>query len=131
MNKFNYPQANEPEKVGSYDGHACSGGGFFYDEVLEYRVWCHPEGGAPDKFNGDDYFYAFNSFEEALDLSKITKGAEEPLVLVKQLEWVNEPEPGVYIHEKTERITEWLPAWLEDGPRKEGDVESLVAKSKK
>jgi hypothetical protein len=31
-----------PEKVGSYSAVAKAGGGFVWDEVLEYRVWFHP-----------------------------------------------------------------------------------------
>ena len=38
-----------------------SGGGYFYDEVLEYRVWVHPERGGPDHHEGEDYFHAFHN----------------------------------------------------------------------
>ena len=33
-------------RVGSFPAATKSGGGYFYDEVLEYRVWLHPERGA-------------------------------------------------------------------------------------
>ncbi len=121
-----YPKAKAPEMVGEYDAIAHSGGGYFYDEVLEYRVWCHPEDGAPDEVDGEDYFYTFETFEEALEVSESIEGAEDPLVLVRQLEWVNEPEEGEYLHEKGERLTEWLPEWLLDGPRKPGDIEKFL-----
>ena len=102
----NFPPAVVPTKVGEYPALTKSGGGFLYDDVLEYRVWCHPEAGAPDERDGEDYFFAFASYDDALAYAKTTPGAEEPLVLVRQIEHVDEPEPGVFIHVKTERITE-------------------------
>lgn len=126
-----YPPAIDPAQVGEYPALSKSGGGYFYDHVLEYRVWCHPEQGAPDDNDGDDYFYAFTTFDEALEFSQSTKGAEQPLVLVRQLEWINEPQTGQFIHEKGERITEWQVKWLTDGPRKPVDIPNFIAKSKK
>lgn len=104
-----YPPAIDPDRVGQYDAHCFSGGGYFYDEVLEYRVWCHPERGAPDEADGSDYFHTFATYAEALAFAEHTAGAEEPLVLVRQREYINEPQPGVYQHCCGERITEWLP----------------------
>ena len=76
MNTENiYPDAIDPEMVGEYDAACFSGGGYFYDHVLEYRVWCHPERGAEDIYQGDDYFYAFATFAEALAYSQQTAGA--------------------------------------------------------
>lgn len=103
---MNYPPAINPNKVGTYPALVKSGGGYFYDEVLEYRVWIHGH-------KGSDRFHAFSTYEEALEFSQKTKGAEQPLVLVLQKEHINEPEPGVYEHIKEERLTEWLPEWLE------------------
>jgi hypothetical protein len=40
--KTNYPNVINPSKVGTYPALVKSGGGYFYDEVLEYRVWVHP-----------------------------------------------------------------------------------------
>jgi hypothetical protein len=126
-----YPDAVDPSKVGSYPALVKSGGGFFYDEILEYRVWCHPEQGAPPQYgDGDDYFYSFPSYDEAMAFHDKTKGSEMPLVLVRQRECVDEPEPGKYEHVKEERRTEWQCEWLRDGPRKPGDIEDLLKKSK-
>ena len=72
-----------------------------WDEVLEYRVWCHPGGGRPD------FFRPFETYESALAFSNETLGAERPLVLVLQREYIDEPSPGEYLHVKQERITEW------------------------
>lgn len=102
-----YPAVLDPSAVGEYDARSGSGGGYVWDEVLEYRVWCHPERGAPDKAQGSDYYYAFASFHEALEFSKQTRGAEDPLALVLQREYIEEPQPGVYLHVKKPRITEW------------------------
>jgi hypothetical protein len=123
---MSYPAAVDPDKVGAYPALAKSGGGYFYDQVLEYRVWCHPERGAPDECDGEDYYYAFRSFSEASDFSNSTAGTEEPLVLIRQIEWINEPEKGVFLHERGERIAEWRVEWLNRGPRKPGDIEAFI-----
>lgn len=107
MEPKRYPPVVAQDLVGTYDAHACAGGGFVWDAVLEYRVWCHPERGAPDEFNGDDYYYAFGSYDEALEFADRTTGAEKPIALILQLEHINEPEPGIYEHVTTKRITEW------------------------
>jgi putative acetyltransferase len=52
-----YPLAIDPNRVGSYASATKSGGGYFYDEVLEYRVWI--ENGATQRNGGDDNFAAF------------------------------------------------------------------------
>lgn len=112
-----YPAAVHPEKVGSYPASAGAGGGFVWDEVLEYRVWCHPDGGAPDEADGADYFHAFATYQEALEFSRQVRGAEEPLALILQREFIEEPTPGRYQHVKKERITEW-PVELLSRPRR-------------
>ena len=124
-----FPPAIDTNEVGKYPALAKSGAGHFFDHVLEYRVWCHPEDGAPDEAEGQDYFHAFATYERALNFSKATTGAEEPLVLVRQLEWIDEPEDGVLVHERGERITEWRVEWLESGPRKPGDIEATILNS--
>jgi hypothetical protein len=121
-----YPKAVEAEKVGEYPALAKSGAGYFYDDVLEYRVWCHPERGAPDEFEGEDYYYAFEAYEEALAFSEATPGCEPPLVLIRQLEWINEPEPGTFIHEKGERIAEWQVQWLAAGKRQRDSIPAFL-----
>ena len=115
--KLKYPPAIDPEMVGEYPALAKSGGGFFYDDVLEYRVWIHPEVGGEDQCRGDDYYYAFATFEEAFEFSRDTPGAEKPLALVRQLEHINEPEPGEYVHVKGERIAEWRTEWIATSKR--------------
>ena len=102
-----YPDAVDPSLVGTYPAAAHSGGGYVWDAVLEYRVWCHPEGGAPDLDEGGDYYYSFSTYQEALDFSESKPGTEEPLALVLQEEFISEPEPGRYVHMKKRRVTEW------------------------
>lgn len=104
---MNYPDVLDPSLVGSYPASAKAGGGFVWDAVLEYRVWCHPEHGAPDEADGQDYFYVFATYAAALDFSRGTEGAEEPLALVLQEEYIDEPESGQYLHVKERRVTEW------------------------
>jgi hypothetical protein len=127
MSKF--PKAIKPEMVGEYDAFCHSGGGYFYDEVLEYRVWCHPADGAPDDFEDGDYYYPFETYEEALAFSESRAGAEKPLVLIKQLEHVNEPEEGIFFHVKAERITEWQVQWLEDSKRQPDSIVKFLAEN--
>lgn len=122
-----YPDSIDKDLVGTYPANTKSGGGYFYDCVLEYRVWCRPWKGAPDEFDGEIYYYAFHSFQEAKEFSDVTKGSEEPLVLVKQLEWINEPESGKYTHEVGERLTEWRVEWLEGGPRTDCSIPEFLA----
>jgi hypothetical protein len=54
---MSYPAVMNAELVGTYEPSAYAGGGFVWDEVLEYRVWCLPECGAPDVADGSDYDY--------------------------------------------------------------------------
>jgi hypothetical protein len=124
---MSYPDVVDPEKVGSYPALAGAGGGFVWDEVLEYRVWRHPEDGAPDEDDGSDYFYCFASYAEALAFSQQTKGAEEPLALILQREYISEPEPGQYIHMKEERITEWPVEFLGRPRRTERTIPNFLA----
>lgn len=75
--------------------------------MLEYRVWCHPEDGAEDLHDGSDYFEVFADFPSALSFSERTRGAERPLALVLQREYIDEPTPGTYRHVRRQRVTEW------------------------
>jgi putative acetyltransferase len=107
MDERGYPVVFDPAKVGTYSPHSKAGGGLVWDEVLEYRVWCHPEQGAEGVDDGSDYYFAFDNFPEALEFSQVTIGAEKPLALILQREYINEPESGHYVHVKEERMTEW------------------------
>lgn len=65
-----YPDVLNKNMVGKYPASVNLGGGYVWDDVLEYRVWCSPENGASNLENGNDYYYAFSSYEEALKFSK-------------------------------------------------------------
>jgi len=71
------------------------------------RVWGHPERGASDLGEGSDYYYAYATYAEALAFSQGIEGAEAPLALVRQIEYIEEPNQGEYRHVKEVRITEW------------------------
>ena len=122
-----YPNAIEPARVGSYPARAGAGGGYVWDEVLEYRVWRHPERRAPDQHDGNDYYLAFANYAEALENSRKTPGAEEPLALVLQREYINEPEPGRYVHVTTERIVEWPIEFLQRPRRSASTITDFLA----
>jgi hypothetical protein len=106
------PPAVDASLVGTYPAAANAGGGFVWDAVLEYRVWCHPERGAPDEAEGSDYFYAFATYPEALEFSEQRVGSEDPIALVLQEEYIDEPEPGRYVHVKERRVAEWPATFL-------------------
>lgn len=127
MSEPHYPDATDPTRVGTYDALAHSGGGYTWDGVLEYRVWMHPERGAPDRFNGQDYFASFASYAEACEFFEANPGCEEPLALVLQREHINEPHPGVFEHITTERITEWPPQFLSRPRRTERTIPDFFA----
>lgn len=120
--KLKYPEVQDIEKVGNYPARAKAGGGYVWDEVLEYRVWCSPHDGADDLEDGDDYYYVFDSYEEALVFSKENKGTEHPIALILQKEYIDEPEPEVYFHIKKERITEWPVEFLSRPRRTEKTI---------
>ena len=102
-----FPAVMNPELIGSYPALVKAGGGLVWDEVLEYRVWCHPENGSEDLEVGDDYYYVFSDYQDAMTFHNNTQGSEEPLALILQKEHINVPSPGVYAHVKIERLTEW------------------------
>lgn len=104
---LNYPKVENPDLVGTYPALVNAGGGLVWDEILEYRVWCHPADGAPDTEEGNDYYYAFDNYEEALKFSQENPGTESPLALILQEEYIDEPILGNYIHVKERRLTEW------------------------
>lgn len=122
-----YPMVLDEAKVGEYPALVKAGGGFVWDEVLEYRVWCNPEQGAEDLANGDDYYYAFSSYQEAAQYSEATPGAETPIALILQKEHINEPEPGKYIHIKESRLTEWPVEFLTRPRRTENTIPNFLS----
>jgi hypothetical protein len=121
-----YPLAVDANLVGTYAADTGSGAGYFYDDVLEYRVWLHPDKGA-EPLNGDkDYFVAFAQYERAEAFSRKATGAEAPLVLVRQFEWIDEPKRGDFVPEKGERITEWQVPWLQNDKRGENSIAEFM-----
>jgi hypothetical protein len=122
-----YPDVRDPALVGTYDATAFAGGGYVWDEVLEYRVWCHPERGAEDLEDGSDYFYSFPSYAHALEFSRNTPGAEEPIALILQREYIDESVPGEYIHVAKERITEWPVVFLKRPRRTAETIPQFLA----
>ena len=122
-----FPDVEDPEKVGSYPATAFAGGGYVWDAVLEYRVWCYPSLGAADECDGSDYYYAFDNYDEAEIFAQSTAGARPPLALVLQREYIDEPEPGKYIHKVEERIAEWPVAFLSRPRRTPETIPNFMA----
>lgn len=125
--KHQYPDVMNLKKVGTYPALAGSGGGYVWDEVLEYRVWCHPENGAVDEFEGEDYYYSFETYADAEEFAHATDGAESPLALILQREYIDEAEPGEYRHVKEERITEWPVEFLQRPRRTPTTIPNFLA----
>ena len=124
---MSYPSVLNPALVGTYEAVAKSGGGYVWDEVLEYRVWCHPERGAPDEADGSDYYYAFLTFEEAQEFAGSNDWSEEPLALIFQREYIDESEEGQYVHVREERVAEWPVAFLTRPRRTERTIPDFMA----
>jgi putative acetyltransferase len=124
---MSHPPVLNPALVGTYPAVAKAGGGYVWDEVLEYRVWCHPERGAPDQADGSDYYHAFASCEEAQAFATSNEGTEEPLALVLQREYIDESEDGQYVHVQAERITEWPVAFLSRPRRTDRTIPDFMA----
>ena len=66
----------------------------------------------------------------AEEFSKSSAGPEEPIVLVCQREWIDEPTPGHFHAKATERITEWRVKWLAGIKRGTDTVRDFVAHPK-
>jgi len=122
-----FPDVLDASLVGTYPALAKAGGGYVWDEVLEYRVWCCPLRGAEDLEDGSDYYYAFASYAEALEFSKQTDGADDPLALILQREFIDEPEPDNYIHIKEERIAEWPVTFLSRPRRNDQTIPDFLS----
>ncbi|MBS0659674.1 MAG: GCN5 family acetyltransferase [Verrucomicrobia bacterium] len=122
-----FPSVLDPSKVGHYPALAGAGGGLVWDEVLEYRVWLHPERGAADAADGDDYFQAFATAAEAQAFALATAGAEEPVALVLQREYLRETDSGHYEHVRRERLTEWPLEFLQRPRRNPETIPRFLA----
>ncbi len=127
MKPLHYPAVIAPHLVGTYPAAAKAGGGLVWDAVLEYRVWCHAERGAPDEEHGNDYFRAFKTFQEAWAFSQREVGTEEPLALIVQEEYIDEPSAGHYVHRTERRIAEWPPAFLARPRRTERTIPDFLS----
>ena len=122
-----YPKVHDESKVGEYPALAKAGGGYVWDEVLEYRVWCYPERGAKDLEIGNHYFHAFKNYEDAYTFYIENEGTKEPLALILQKEHIDEPAPGQFFHIKGERITEWPVQFLSRPKRDENTLPNFFS----
>ena len=119
-----YPKVKDIKLVGEYSGVVKSGGGYVWDDVLEYRVWCHSNDG--DDEDGD-FYYAFGTFEEAFEFSQNNQNSEEPLALVLQEEYIDESEEGKYVHIKEQRLTEWPVDFLKRPRRTDKTIPNFLS----
>ncbi len=122
-----YPEVLDSNLVGHYEAASKAGGGYVWDAVLEYRVWCYPRDGAEDLYDGDDYYYPFESCEEAIEFTNSHKGAQEPLALVLQKEYIDESKQDDFIHVKEERITEWPVTFLSRQRRNKNTIPDFMS----
>jgi hypothetical protein len=122
-----HPEVLDPALVGTYPASAKAGGGSVWDAVLEYRVWCYPRRGADDLCDGDDYFYSFVSFAEASEFSERTRGAQSPLALIIQEEYIDEPSPGEFRYVRERRVAEWPVEFLSRPRRTARTIQDFFA----
>ncbi|CAB4569597.1 MAG: GCN5 family acetyltransferase [Actinobacteria bacterium] len=113
--------------MGAYAALAKAGGGFVWDAVLEYRVWVHPERNGDEPGDGSDFYRAFATHADALAFAKSQVGAEEPLALVLQEEYIDESEPGEYTHVRERRVTEWPVDFLRRPRRTSETIQRFLA----
>ena len=121
------PAAADPDAVGTYHRVAKAGGGFVWDEVLEFRVWFHARIGAEGDAAVDVYYLAFATAQDALEAAELGEGASAPVALVLQREYIDEPRPGQYIHIVEERVTEWPLSFLSRPHRTSATVPDFLA----
>lgn len=112
-----FPLPIAPEKVGTYSMFAKAGAGYFFDDVLEYRVWGGDEGRV----------VAFGKAEDAYEYARRHPTAEAPLALVVQREWIDEPEEGTLVPKRGHRVAEWQIEWLPTKHREPGSIEAFMA----
>lgn len=116
-----YPLVKDVNLVGTYPALVKSGGGYVWDDVLEYRVWCH------DKNGGDDYYYAFTNSDDALEFSEENSSAETPLALIVQEEYIDESKPGQFRHIIKQRLTEWPIEFLSRPKRSKNTIPDFLS----
>jgi hypothetical protein len=121
------PTAIDPGKVGTSRPWRRRAAATCGTPVLEYRVWCYPSEGAEDLEDGSDYCYAFPTFEEALTFAEQTRGAQEPLALILQMEYINEPTPGRFVHVTSPRVAEWPVEFLSRPKRTERTIPEFLS----
>lgn len=124
---WQFPGVFDQSLVGTYPALAKAGGGLVWDAVLEYRVWCCPARGASDEEDGNDYFVAFPTYEDARAFAEETDGAGAPLALVLQEEYIDESTPGTYVHVRERRVTEWPVDFLRRPRRTERTIPDFLA----
>lgn len=92
--------------------------------------WNTEYGSIPPRGGGDDYYKAFATYEDAEAYFKKTTGAEDPIVLILQKQWFDEPKPGVFVVQNEERLTEWQVEWLTNSRREPGAIERFLKEHK-
>lgn len=115
-----HPTVSDPALVGSYDARANAGGGYFWDRVLEYRVWFDTDRG--------DRFRAFARCEDAEAWAREFQPSPPVLALVHQVESVRGPtEEGAYEIVREPRNAEWHVAWLAGTQRGPSSIAEFLA----
>ena len=69
------------------------------------------------------------SYPKALRFSQDYAGADEPIALTLQREYIDEPEPGKYKYVKRERVTEWPVEFLSRPRRDENTIRDFLSTS--
>ena len=101
---FPAPEVVDPSKIRTYSLLCGAGGGTFWDEVLEYRVWTHGEGG--------DGATIFDNYKQAREFAEREGTIVLALVLQRETCWGNDGSDMKMEFE--ERKAEWQIAWLRE-----------------
>lgn len=121
-----YPLAAEPSLVGTYSGRSKSGGATSMTTSLstesgsipsrERRHWLETMTTSPRSRNTSRRWP-----------SRRRTRCRATVVVLRQLESINEPSPGVYRHQSGARITGWLPQWLLGSKREPDSITKFLA----
>ncbi|OYP34616.1 GCN5 family acetyltransferase [Rhodopirellula sp. MGV] len=120
MNDREYPPVLDEDLVGFFETETFAGGGLVWDAVLEYRVWVHSD-------DADDCVNVFRCYRDARAFSEATLGAESPVALILQRQYIDEVEEGQYVHVQESRMTEWPVEFLARPARTEQTIPEFLS----
>ncbi len=97
------PSAVDHQKVGYYGNAESYNDGYFWDELLEYRVRCR----ALPNDEEEELLYCFKDYQSAFTFYKKTPTTQELNALILQKEHITRLNRNAFKHIDTPRMVEW------------------------